>query len=122
MATKFFHRIFLITINLPKPFLYRIHPEKLTRMLAAEINGLFILENFFFLFLIGYFLYLHFKCYPLSWFPSLAETRYDILPPPASMRVVLYPPTNSHLPTVDSPTLGHLSSLPRTKDLHSIDA
>jgi hypothetical protein len=38
------------------------------------------------------------------------------------MRVVLYPPTNSHLPTVDSPTLGHLSSLPRTKDLHSIDA
>jgi hypothetical protein len=44
-------------------------------------------------FLIGYFLYLHFKCYPLSQFPSLPETPYPILPTPASMRVFLHPPT-----------------------------
>jgi hypothetical protein len=59
---------------------------------------------------IGYFLYLHFKCYPLSRFPSLPETSYHILPSPA-MRVFyegLPPPTHSHLPTHDSPTLGHL--------------
>jgi hypothetical protein len=30
-------------------------------------------------FLIRYYLYLHFKCYPLSWFPFL----YPLLPPPA---------------------------------------
>ena len=50
--------------------------------------------------------------------PSL-ETPYPTLPPPASMRVFLYPPTHSHLPTLDSPTLGHLWSLHRTKDLFS---
>jgi hypothetical protein len=38
-------------------------------------------------------------------------------PSPSSMRVFLHPPTHSHLPALDSPTLGHLLSLHRTKDL-----
>ena len=68
-------------------------------------------------FFIGYFLYLHFKYYPLSQFPSLPETPYHILPPTASMRAFLHPPILSHLPTIISPTLGHLLILHRTKDL-----
>ena len=57
------------------------------------------------LFKIGYFLYLHFKCYPLSWFPSLLETPYHIFLPPASMRCSsTHLHTHSHLPTLDSPT------------------
>ena len=70
-------------------------------------------------FFIGYFLYLHFKCYPLTWFPSLLETPYHILPPPASVRVFLHPSAHSHLSILNSLTLGHLSSLHRTKDLSS---
>jgi hypothetical protein len=76
--------------------------------------GWFFVLGFFFL-IIGYFLYLHFK-YPLSQsFPQ--ETPYHILPSPASMKVFQHPPTHSHLSTLSSPTLGHLSSLHRTKDL-----
>ena len=37
-----------------------------------------------------------FSCFP----PSLPETPYHILPPPASMRVFLHPPTHSHLPAL----------------------
>ena len=56
----------------------------------------------------------------LSPFPvsPLLETPYPILPPPASMRVFLHPPTHSHLPALDSSTLGDLLSLHRTKDLY----
>ena len=57
---------------------------------------------------IGYFLYLHFKWYPISWNPSLPETPYHILPSSDSMRVGLYQPTHSLLPALDSPTLEHL--------------
>ena len=56
-----------------------------------------------------------FSCFP----PSLLETPYYILPPPASMRVFLHPPTHSHLPALDSSTKGHLSSLHRIKNLFS---
>jgi hypothetical protein len=42
---------------------------------------------FLILFFIGYFLYFHFKCCPLSQFPSLPKTPYHILPPSALMRV-----------------------------------
>ena len=41
-------------------------------------------------------------------FPSL---------PPAFMRVFLHSPNHSFFLTLDSPTLGHLMSLHRTKDL-----
>jgi hypothetical protein len=65
-----------------------------------------------FFFSIGYCLYLHFKCYPLSRFPPS-----HILSPPASKRVFLHSPTHSHLPAWDSPILGLLSNLHRTKDI-----
>ena len=51
--------------------------------------------------------------------PSLPEIPYLISPPPASMKVFLHPPTHSYLPALNSPTLGHLSSLHRNKDLSS---
>ena len=41
------------------------------------------------------------------------------LPPPASMRVFLHLSTHSHLPTLNSPILEHLSCLHRTKDISS---
>jgi hypothetical protein len=69
-------------------------------------------------FFIGYFLYLHFKCYSISWFPPSWKPHIPS-PPPASMRVFLHSPTHSHLPTLNLPTLGHLSCLHRTKDLSS---
>jgi hypothetical protein len=47
------------------------------------------------IFLIKYFLYLHFKCYPLSWFPLRKS------PPPAPQ------PSHSHSWPWPSPILGH---------------
>jgi hypothetical protein len=48
---------------------------------------------------IGYFIYLHFKCYiPLPGFSS--GNPYPILLPSASMRVLTHPPTHFHLPTL----------------------
>jgi hypothetical protein len=53
-----------------------------------------------------YFLYLHFKCYSLTWFP-LPETPYPIPPAPASMRAFLHhPPIHSYFPALDFPTPG----------------
>ena len=42
--------------------------------------------------MVGYFLYLHFRCYPLSQFPL-----WNPLPSPDSMKMLLIPPTHSHL-------------------------
>ena len=53
----------------------------------------------------------------LSPFPvSPLQTTYHISPPPASMRMFLNLSTHSCLPTLNSPTLGHLSVFigPRT--------
>jgi hypothetical protein len=47
----------------------------------------------------GLALYLHFKCYLLSRFPSFLETSYHILPPPAFMKVILHPPTPTSSPS-----------------------
>jgi hypothetical protein len=56
---------------------------------------------FIYLFFIGYFLYLHFKHYPLSSFPSLLEIPYHILPLPASKGCSsTHPPTTSFLPYI----------------------
>ena len=55
----------------------------------------------------------------LSPFPVSPKTPYPILTTPASMRVFLHSPTHSHLPALDSHTLGYISSLQRTKDLSS---
>ena len=63
---------------------------------------------YYFSFFIGYFLYLHLKCYPLSWF-------LPKLPPPSSIRVFLNPPTQDSLPWH---SLTHLS-LHRAKGFFS---
>ena len=52
------------------------------------------LTDFFFT---GYFIYLHFKCYPL-FLVSPQESPYPIAPPPDSLRVFPHPLTHSHLP------------------------
>jgi hypothetical protein len=105
---RVFPKIILTLVSSPSP--YRIQRHAQLRIC------------YFFLFKNWIFLNLHFKCYPLSWFPSLLEIPYHILPllllwgcsPPTQ------PPTHSHLPALDySPTLGHLSNLHRTKDLSS---
>jgi hypothetical protein len=58
---------------------------------------------------------------PFPFSPPLPlETSYPIFSPTASMRALLHLPIHSHLPTLSSPTLGHLSSLHRTKDLCNI--
>ena len=54
----------------------------------------------FFLFFIRYFLYLHFKCYPLSWFPLWKP------PTPSLLPLLTKPPTPASWPW-HSPTLGH---------------
>jgi hypothetical protein len=69
----------------------------------------------YFIFFIRYFLYLHFKSYPLSWgnnnvFPL--KTPYPMSPPPA------HPPTHSHFPVLAFPYTG-ASGLRRTKGLSS---
>jgi hypothetical protein len=69
--------------------------------------------NCFFFIFYFYFVYLHLKYYPLSQFPSFLGTPYHILPAPASMRVFFHSPSHS----LNSPILGHLLSLQRTKDL-----
>jgi hypothetical protein len=53
----------------------------------------------FLLFFIGYFLYLHFKCYPLSMFPPIRPLYY----PPSPLLWKCYsthPPTPTSLPSV----------------------
>ena len=60
------------------------------RLLIAEL----ILQPvfFFFPFKNGYFIYLHFKCYPLSRFPLCKPLPHP--PYPASMRILPHPPTH----------------------------
>jgi hypothetical protein len=62
---------------------------------------------FFYPFFIGYFLiYISNVITFLVSVPPPCETSYSILPPPASMRVFLYPNTLASLPS-NSPTLGY---------------
>jgi hypothetical protein len=70
---------------------------------------------FFFFFLNWIFSLFTFQM--LSPFPvSLPPGNTLSRPPHASMRLFLHPPVHSHLPALDSPILGHLSSFHRTKD------
>jgi hypothetical protein len=71
---------------------------------------------FFFLFLIGYFIYFHFKCYTFPISPP--ETPYLILLLPASMSELPHPPTHSSLSGPAFPYTGALG-LPSTKGLSS---
>jgi hypothetical protein len=98
-------------------------------VLQAPANVIFLLETlprhsnacdscFFFepfFFFIGYFLYLHFKCYPLSWFP-LPKPSIPIPLPPAPVRVlptIPLPPPRPDIPNTRA------SSLHRSKGLSS---
>jgi hypothetical protein len=73
-----------------------ITKEKLSKLFLGKIL----------LFYLFYLIYLHFKCYPLTWFHSLLETPYPMPPPPASMRVFLHPPTQSRLSNLKFPYSG----------------
>jgi hypothetical protein len=64
-------------------------------------------KHFLSFFLIGYFLYLHLKCYPLS--HPTPRTLLSHSPSPCFYDGVPHHSTHSHLPTLDSPTPGHLS-------------
>jgi hypothetical protein len=62
-------------------------------------------DIFYFLWLViflEYFIYLNFKCYPLSWSPYL-ETPYSTPLSPTSIRVCLSTPPYSHLPALTFP-------------------
>jgi hypothetical protein len=59
----------------------------------------------FFLLFIGYFLYLHFKCFPLSRSP------FQKLPILSPLPLLLPPPPNSHLPAPAFPYTGALNTL-----------
>ena len=52
-------------------------------------------------------MYLHFKCYPLSWFPLWNPASH--FTSPCFLRVLPLLPTHSlpHCPSIHSPTLGH---------------
>ena len=76
-----------------------------------------LLSVIFFKFLIDYFAYLHFKCYPLSWF--LLQNSPIQSPPPASTRVITHPTAYFHFTTLAFPYTGALS-LNRTKGLPSL--
>ena len=91
-------------------FLFRNKSDSIEIIISIKTK-LFCLKllAFFFSF-IGYFLYWHFKCYPLL----PLETPYPISPPPASMRVLPHLPTHSCLPALALPYTGALS-VHRTK-------
>ena len=59
----------------------------------AKIN---IIYKLFFPFLVGYFIYLHFKSYPLPIFPCANLLSHHLTP--ASVRVLPHPPTPDSLP------------------------
>jgi hypothetical protein len=72
----------------------------------------------FFLFLVGYFIYLHFKCYPSSQFPFHKPPIPSLLPLPLWGCSPIHPPTHSCLSSLVFP-FPLSSSLPRTKGLPS---
>jgi hypothetical protein len=75
--------------------------------------------SFFFLFsFIGYFLYLHFKCLLLFKSPLQDPLSPPPHPHPASMRVLPYPLTHSHLTALAFPYTGASNTI-RPKGLSS---
>jgi hypothetical protein len=88
----------------------------------SEFPLLFLSWFSYFLFFpfIGYFLYLHFKCYPLSRSPLLKPPIPCSLPP-ATMRVLPHPYTHSQLPGLPLPyTGGILSDLQRRPNTNTL--
>jgi hypothetical protein len=98
-------------------FCFKVHFDKILKLYCLGLTDpLLHLSNrehwrqmlrgiFFEYFLIGYFLYLHFKWYPL-YQPPLPST-YPITPSPASWGCYLTHPPTPTSPPWHSPTLGH---------------
>ena len=71
----------------------RLNNELLSVIKARKPPFFFFISLFF----IGYFIYLHYKCYPHFWFPLCKHSIRSPLTP-ASMRVLTYSPTPTSLP------------------------
>jgi hypothetical protein len=64
--------------------------DEISKYYNAVLKSLYLHTSFFIFIFIGYFLYLYFKCYPLSRFLSLLDTLshplshcfYEGIPPP----------------------------------------
>jgi hypothetical protein len=125
-AQRAFMWLVLFAIHSPRDFLslpyligIKVTPCSTTNHIDLFIylfTCLFIyLFIYFYLFIYnGYSLYLHFKCYHFPGFPPSWKHSN-----PASMMMFLYPPIHYHIPAPNSPTVGHLSGIHRTKDLSS---
>jgi hypothetical protein len=74
----------------------------------------FNLQSLFFIFIIGYLIYLYFISYPLPWFPHHKPPIHPL--PHCFYEGTLPLPTNSHLIALAFPYAG-ASSLHRTKSL-----
>jgi hypothetical protein len=75
-------------------------------LLSTSFFPLSLFFSFFLFLFIGYFIYLQFKCYPLSWFPL----RKPPIPSPLPLLLWGCSPTHAPTPTSltwHSPTLGH---------------
>jgi hypothetical protein len=66
---------------------------------VLEFIYLFIYLFIYYLFVTGYFIYLHFKCYPLSWFPLL-KCPIPSHPPSPCFYEGAPPTTNSNFPVL----------------------
>ena len=79
---------------------------------GGERENAFLVGFFFFgnsVFLIGYFIYLHFQCYPLSWFPLHKPHIPSSSPLPLSGCSSTCPPTSASA-AQHSHILGHQAS------------
>jgi hypothetical protein len=90
--------------------------------LSASRFSFFLIVQFFIGYLISnikfrYFLYLHFKCYPLSWSPPPKKNCLSHPPSPCFCKGVP-PPTHTDFPSLAYPYTG-TSSLHRAKGLSS---
>jgi hypothetical protein len=82
--------------------------RKITNDFASHSTMYATTQSFYFPSFIGYFIYLHLKCYPLFWFPLLKA------PISSPLHLLLWRHSPTHPPTLASPlwhypTLGHWS-------------
>jgi hypothetical protein len=89
-------------------------PPSLPPSLPLSLFFFFVFEIFFPL--IGYFLYLHFKCYPLTRSPFWSPRPHPIPFPLLLQGCFPCPLTHAHLPTLAFPYTGASNSLrPKTR-------
>jgi len=105
----------ILFLSLFLSFFLSFFPSFLPSFLPSFFLSL--INVFVFNFIIGYFTYLHFKCYPPSKFP-LCKPPIPSPIFPASMRVLPYPPIHSCLTTLAFSSAG-TSSFHRIKGFSS---